>query len=81
MVGVMIQTAFLVIAILAVRKVLGSKLHAYVRYGLWLIVALRLLVPVNMIESPLSMLSVAKVIQLSDAARQSSDMRRADSAK
>lgn len=81
MVGVMIQTAFLVIAILAVRKVLGSKLHAYVRYGLWLIVALRLLVPVNMIESPLSMLSVAKVIQLSDVARQSSDMQRADSAK
>lgn len=81
MVGVMIQTAFLVIAILAVRKVLGSKLHAYVRYGLWLIVALRLLVPVNMIESPLSMLSVAKVIQLSDAARQNSDLQGADSAK
>ena len=79
MMGVMIQTAFLVIAILAVRKALGSKLHAYVRYGLWLLVALRLLIPVNVIESPFSMLRVVKVIQLSDAARQSSDLQRADS--
>ena len=80
MIGVMIQTAFLVIAILAVQKLLGNKLHAYVRYGLWLLVALRLLIPVNFIESPFSMLSVAKVIQQPDTVQQSSDVQRADSA-
>ena len=58
MIGVMIQTAFLVVAILVVQKALGDKLHAYVRYGLWLLVALRLMIPVNFIDSPLSMLHV-----------------------
>ncbi|MBD5488789.1 MAG: peptidoglycan DD-metalloendopeptidase family protein [Lachnospiraceae bacterium] len=59
MVGVMIQAAFLVIAILAVQKLLGEKLHAYVRYGLWLIVVIRLMIPVNLIQSPFSMLRIA----------------------
>lgn len=59
MVGVMIQAAFLVIAILAVQKVFGEKLHAYVRYGLWLIVVIRLMIPVNLIQSPFSMLHIA----------------------
>lgn len=59
MVGVMIQAAFLVIAILAVQKLFGEKLHAYVRYGLWLIVVIRLMVPVNLIQSPFSMLHIA----------------------
>ncbi|MDE7131635.1 MAG: peptidoglycan DD-metalloendopeptidase family protein [Lachnospiraceae bacterium] len=58
MVGVMIQAAFLVIAILAVQKLFGEKLHAYVRYGLWLIVVIRLMVPVNLIQSPISMLRI-----------------------
>ena len=80
MVGVMIQTAFLVIAILAVRKLLGNKLHAYVRYGVWLLVVLRLLIPINFIESPFSMLSVVKIVQRPDTARQSSDLQRAESA-
>lgn len=60
MTGVMIQTALLVSAILAIRKVLGDKLHAYVRYGLWLFVAARLLLPVNFIDSSFSMLHIAE---------------------
>lgn len=60
MMGVMIQTAFLVIAILAVQKIFGERLHAYVRYGLWLLVVFRLLVPVNLIDSPYSMLRLAE---------------------
>ncbi|MDE6739102.1 MAG: M56 family metallopeptidase [Lachnospiraceae bacterium] len=59
MVGVMIQAAFLVIAVLVVQKLFGEKLHAYVRYGLWLIVVIRLMVPVNLIQSPFSMLRIA----------------------
>lgn len=62
MMGVMIQAAFLVMIVLVVRKVFGTKLHIYVRYGLWLIVALRLLVPVNLIDSPFSMLRVTGIV-------------------
>lgn len=54
----MIQTAFLIIVILVVRKIFGEKLHAYVRYGLWLLVVLRLLIPVNLIDSPWSISGV-----------------------
>lgn len=57
--GVMVQAAFLVAAILVIEKLLGDQLHAYVRYGLWLIVALRLAMPVNLIQSPFSLLGVA----------------------
>ncbi|MDE7187730.1 MAG: M56 family metallopeptidase, partial [Lachnospiraceae bacterium] len=56
--GIMIQTAILVIAVLAVRKLFGERLHAYIRYSLWLLVVLRLLLPVNLINSPASLLRV-----------------------
>lgn len=59
---VMIQAAFLVLVILVVRKMFGAKLHAYVRYGLWLVVALRLFIPVNLIDSPFSILHIADVV-------------------
>lgn len=59
MIGVMIQAAFLVVAILTMEKLFGEKLHAYVRYGLWLIVVLRLMIPVNLIQSPFSILRIA----------------------
>lgn len=59
MIGVMIQAAFLVAAILTIEKLFGEKLHAYVRYGLWLIVVLRLMIPVNLIQSPFSILRIA----------------------
>ena len=79
--GIIIQTAFLVIAILAVQKLLGNKLHAYVRYGLWLLVALRLLIPVNFIDSPFSMLQVAETMQLSNAVQKSTDLQKVGSAE
>lgn len=59
--GIMIQTAVLVIAILTVRKLFGEKLHVYIRYGLWLLVALRLVIPVNIINSPLSLLRIMDI--------------------
>ena len=75
----MIQTAFLVIAILAVQKALGDKLHAYVRYGLWLLVVLRLVIPVNFIDSPFSMLRVTETMSKSNTAEQNIDLQKADS--
>lgn len=58
--GVMIQTAFLVVAILAVQRIFGEKLHAYIRYGLWLLVVIRLFLPINFIDSPFSMLRITE---------------------
>lgn len=56
MTGIMLQAAVLIGAVLIIRALLGGRLHVYVRYGLWLAVALRLLVPVNLFDSPLSVL-------------------------
>lgn len=64
MAGVMIQTTFLVIAIFVVQKVLGDKLHVYIRYGLWLLVAFRLLIPINFVDSPFSILRFAEAVAL-----------------
>ena len=60
MTGIMLQAAILVIAILVIQTVLGSRLHVYVRYGLWLVVALRLLIPVNLVDSPPSVLRLTE---------------------
>lgn len=60
--GAMIQAAVLVSGILIVRKMFGEKLHAYVRYSLWLLVALRLFIPVNFIDSPFSLLRAVHVV-------------------
>ena len=60
MMGVMMQTALLVSAILVIQKALADKLHAYVRYGLWLLVVVRLLLPMNLIDSPFSILRIAE---------------------
>ena len=78
---VMIQTAFLVIAILAVQKLFGNKLHAYVRYSLWMLVVVRLIIPVNFIDSPFSMLRFAEAIQLSDMVWKGIDLQGADAAR
>lgn len=62
MMGTMIQTAVLVAAILVVRNAFREKLHAYIRYGLWLLVALRLVIPVNLVDSPLSVLRLENAL-------------------
>lgn len=62
MMGIMIQTAVLVAAILVVRNAFREKLHAYLKYGLWLLVALRLVIPVNLVDSPLSVLRLENVL-------------------
>ncbi len=54
-----IQVTLLVTAILVVQKIFGRSLHVYIRYGLWGLVALRLLLPVNIAGSPFSAVSIA----------------------
>lgn len=60
MMGVMLQAAFLVTAIFVIERLFGEKLHAYVRYGMWLIVVIRLAMPANLIQSPFSLLGVTE---------------------
>lgn len=59
---IMIQVSVLVMAIFVVQKIFGQRLHAYVRYGLWMLVALRLLIPVNLVESPFSAVRVMDAV-------------------
>ena len=55
---IFIQVTVLILAVFTVRKLVGTKMHVYIRYGLWLVVALRLIFPVNVAESSISFLNV-----------------------
>lgn len=54
-----ITSALMVIAILAVRFLFKNKLSFLILYPLWGLVLLRLLIPVNIIESPVSIMNIA----------------------
>jgi len=43
----LIQGSALLVAVLLIRALAGKKLNPYIRYGLWLLVAVRLLIPVS----------------------------------
>lgn len=60
--GIVLQSTILVIVILVLRRMLGEQLHVYIRYGLWLLVALRLVIPVNFIDSPVSALRLENAL-------------------
>jgi len=49
-----LSSCVLIIFIIAIRKIFRKKLDARVLYALWLLVAVRLLVPFSFLESPLS---------------------------
>ncbi len=54
-----ITSALMVIAILAVRFLFKNKLSFLILYPLWGLVLLRLLIPINIIESPVSIMNIA----------------------
>lgn len=47
-------SAFLILVVLALRAALGKRVSARLRYALWAVVLLRLLVPVQLFSSPLA---------------------------
>ena len=49
-----VSGTILLVLVLVVRALLGRKLGAGLRYGLWLLVLVRLLVPVSLGSSVLS---------------------------
>ena len=47
-------SAFLILVVLALRAALGKRMSAGLRYGLWAVVLVRLLVPVQLFTSPIA---------------------------
>lgn len=56
-----VSSSVLIVLLLAIRCIFRKKLEMRVRYALWLIVAVRLLVPFSLAESNISVLNLLKV--------------------
>jgi beta-lactamase regulating signal transducer with metallopeptidase domain len=54
---IIMTSSFLILIILVVRTLFKGKISARMQYVLWLLVAIRLLIPVNIIESDFSILN------------------------
>lgn len=54
----MVTSSVLILVLCALRFLLRGRVSARVMYGLWLLVALRLLLPVGLVESPASVMNV-----------------------
>lgn len=52
-----VSSSVLILAVLAVRAIFGKKLGAGLRYALWTLVVLRLLIPGTVFQSPISVKS------------------------
>ena len=61
---VLITSSVLIIGIFGLRKLTMGKISMRFRYGLWLLVAVRLLMPVSVGTSPVSVMNlVSGVVQ------------------
>ena len=49
-----ITSVFLILVVLALRAALGKRMSAGLRYALWAVVLVRLLVPVQLFTSPIA---------------------------
>ena len=54
---VLVSSSVLILALSAMRLVLRGKISPRLQYGLWLLAAVRLLVPVSIGESPTSVMN------------------------
>lgn len=54
----MVSSSLLILAVLAARRLLRDRISGTVRYGLWLVVLVRLLVPVSLFSAPVSLESL-----------------------
>ena len=55
MIGSLLSSTVLILVIIGLRYTFGRKISLRIRYALWLLVALRLLIPVEIGSSPLSL--------------------------
>lgn len=50
-----IVVSVVILAVILLRQLLGKRISPMLRYGLWLLVALKLFIPVTFFESPFSL--------------------------
>lgn len=55
----LLSSSILILAVLAIRALVGDKIRAGSRYALWFLVALRLMIPGTVGNSPLSIFGIA----------------------
>lgn len=65
-----LSSTVLILAVAALRRLLRGRISLRVQYALWLLVALRLLLPVNLGESALSVENAAEALRMEIALRQ-----------
>lgn len=73
MTELLVTSSVLIVVVALLRRVLGGKISQRVQYALWLLVAIRLLVPVSLVSSPVSVMNavepVAETIRLAPTER------------
>lgn len=74
MTEILVTSSVLIVVIALLRLVLRGKISQRVQYALWLLVAIRLLVPVSFVTSPVSVMNavepVTETIQISRTEQQ-----------
>lgn len=63
MIEILITSSVLIVLLLAVRRTLRGRIPMTLQYGLWLLVALRLLIPGSLFSSPVSVLSGVEALR------------------
>lgn len=63
-----ITSSLLILIILALRYLLRGRISSQLQYALWLLVAIRLLLPFPLFENPVSVMNVIPVTQMSEQA-------------
>jgi len=64
MVTFFLTSSFIITAVLAARSLLKNKVSSLVLYPLWLIVLLRLFIPVNLFESRFSIMNIVSTLSI-----------------
>lgn len=73
---VLVSSSVLILALSAMRLVLRGKISPRLQYGLWLLAAVRLLVPVSIGESPASVMNYVPEQAVEQALEQTSSPAR-----
>ena len=62
MTEILVTSSVLIVVIALLRLVLRGKISQRVQYALWLLVAIRLLVPVSFVNSPVSVMNAVEPV-------------------
>lgn len=62
MTEILVTSSVLIVVIALLRLVLRGEISQRVQYALWLLVAIRLLVPVSFVSSPVSVMNAVEPV-------------------